>query len=90
MRFITSTFFAVAALAGLVMAGENPIIYPDGSSKIVAGTPFVITWTPTTGGTVTLTLRQGASDNLDDVKVIAGECNSNPILLLQISQLIVI
>lgn len=79
MRFITSTFFAVAALAGLVMASENPIIYPDGSSKIVAGTPFVITWTPTTiGTTITLTLRQGASDNLDDVKVIVGECISNP------------
>lgn len=78
MRFITSTFFAVAALAGLVMASENPIIYPDGSSKIVAGTPFVITWTPTTAGPITLTLRQGLSDNLNDVKVIVGECISNP------------
>lgn len=75
MRFITSTLFAVAALAGLVMGDENPIIYPDASSKIVAGYPFVITWTPTTPGTVTFTLRQGPSDNLKDVETIVCELN---------------
>lgn len=75
MRFITSTLFAVAALTGFAMAGENPIIYPDASSKIVAGSPFVITWTPTTPGPVTFTLRQGPSDNLKDVEIIVGELN---------------
>lgn len=64
---------AVAALAGLVMAGENPIIFPDASSSIVAGTPFLITWTPTTGKTIDLTLRQGPSGNLHDIGTICSE-----------------
>lgn len=78
MRFIQTTFFAVAALAGLVMAGENPIIFPDASSMIVAGTPFTITWTPTTPGTLTFTLRQGPSDNLKDIGIIVCELGQNP------------
>lgn len=73
MRFFTAAFGIAVALAATVLAAENPIIKPDGSEPIKAGTPYLIQWTPTTKGPVTLTLRQGDSNNLDDVAVIVSD-----------------
>ncbi|KAI5791920.1 Ser-Thr-rich glycosyl-phosphatidyl-inositol-anchored membrane family-domain-containing protein [Geopyxis carbonaria] len=77
MRFFTSTFAGLVALASAVLAAENPISKPDGSAPIAAGKPQTITWNPTTEGTITLTLRKGSSNDLKDVTVItAGAANS--------------
>lgn len=73
MRFFTSSVLAIATLVASVMAAENPIIKPDGTSTIVAGEPFLITWTPTTPERVTLYLKQGDPNNLSDLGVIAGK-----------------
>jgi hypothetical protein len=71
MRFST-VLCTVGAFAAAVLAGENPIYKPDGSDMVTAGQPYNITWKPTTDGTITLTLRQGESTNLDTIGVIAS------------------
>ena len=38
---------------------------------LTAGKPSTITWKPTTSGTVTLTLREGANSDLSQGSVIA-------------------
>ena len=73
MRFFTSSLLAIAALAGAVLAQQNPISKPDKSTSLVAGGSVDITWTPTTPGPITLKLRQGPSDNLQDLLTVVGE-----------------
>jgi hypothetical protein len=75
MRFST-VLCTVGAFAAAVLAGENPIYHPDGTDMITAGSPYNITWNPTTSGKITLTLRQGESTNLDTIGVIATVENS--------------
>ncbi len=58
---------AAVALA----ANPNPFNVPEGFS-LTAGKPTTLTWNPTTPGTVTLRLRQGASNNLEAGTVIQG------------------
>jgi hypothetical protein len=72
MRFST-VLLSVAAFAAAVLAAENPIIKPDGKEPILAGHTFTIEWKPTTEGTITLTLRQGPSTNLNTLGVIADK-----------------
>lgn len=72
MQFLSGSLLAIAAFASAVLAQENPIIKPDGSAPIVAGSPTTVTWVPTTAGTITLTLRQGESTYLKDVAVITS------------------
>ena len=59
------TFVAVALAAGQ----PNPFSVPEGFA-LTAGKPTTLKWTPTTPGTVTLTLREGSSNNLDQGTVI--------------------
>jgi hypothetical protein len=76
MRFST-VLCTVGAFAAAVLAGENPIYHPDGTDMITAGSPYNITWNPTTSGKITLTLRQGESTNLDTIGVIASKITLN-------------
>jgi len=73
MRFFTSSLLAIAALASAVLALENPISKPDKSTPLAAGGSVEITWTPTTSGTITLKLRQGPSNNLNDLLTVVGK-----------------
>ena len=70
------TIFApLATLLAVALAADdpNPFKIPQGGYSFTAGKPTTLNWTPTTGGTVTLTLRQGASNNLDEGTVIEGQ-----------------
>jgi Ser-Thr-rich glycosyl-phosphatidyl-inositol-anchored membrane family protein len=58
-------------MAGLVAAGENPIIYPGTNAQIDAGSTVEITWTPTAGAKITLKLMYGQSQNLQTGTTIA-------------------
>ena len=61
-------FLAVAFAA----SNPNPFNVPNGFS-LTAGQSTELKWTPTTPGTVTLRLRQGASNDLDEGTVIQGK-----------------
>jgi len=77
MRFSTAAIAVCAAFASAVFAAENPISKPDGSESIPAGGSYLIKWTPTTNGTIKLTLRQGPSDDLKDLDVIASNVENS-------------
>ena len=64
----------VSALAALVVAQESPNAFeipPEGYS-LNAGEPYTFNWGNREGETVTLTLRTGASGDLDEGTVIQG------------------
>ena len=65
---------ALAAMVAVALAAssDNPFAVPPGFS-LTAGKPTTLKWDPTTPGTVTLVLRQGASNNLDKGSVIKGK-----------------
>jgi hypothetical protein len=71
MRSFTATLCGIAAFAAAVLAAGNPITLPNGSETLQVGKLTTITWTPTSGDTVTLSLSRGSSDNLEDVIVLA-------------------
>jgi len=60
---LTSLVSAYTTPIGSTPSG-NPISAPSLDQQIPVGTPFVITWTPTTSGTVTLLLLRGPSENI--------------------------
>lgn len=64
--------YSLLALAAAQSTGTkaNPFTLPPGF-MINAGQATTITWTPTTGGTVSIRLREGASSNLEAGTVIA-------------------
>ena len=72
-----STTLILAAVAALASA-QNPFTFTSLTS-IPAGTPFNITWAPSTGttDTVSLVLRQGESTDLDTVETIACELSQH-------------
>jgi hypothetical protein len=65
------TTLLISAFSLLVSAqsGANPIVPIEGS--INAGQPLTIKWQPNTQGTVSLTLRWGAAQNLEKGTPIA-------------------
>jgi Kre9/KNH-like N-terminal Ig-like domain len=69
MRF--SSALVIATLSALASA-QNPFTFTTLTS-ITAGTPFNITWAPSTGtvDTVTLLLRQGDPTHLATIATIA-------------------
>ncbi|KAL8991672.1 MAG: hypothetical protein Q9169_007762 [Polycauliona sp. 2 TL-2023] len=77
LLYAASSFFAL--IAAQQPEGPNPFTLPPGF-MINAGERTTITWTPTTGGTVSIRLRQGASSNLEEGTVIACEQFLFPIL----------
>lgn len=66
MQFqILSLFALFAAVIAQQGSGDNPFKIPPGGISFTAGQPATISWTPTTGGTVTLKLREGAASALN-------------------------
>ena len=52
-------------------SNANPFNIPNGGYALTAGQASTITWKPTTSGSVTLTLREGANSDLSKGTVIA-------------------
>jgi len=72
MQFTLAALIA-ATLAGLTSAytqpvgaqpSGNPTSHPALAEQVPVGTPFEVTWTPTTKGTVTILLLNGPSENI--------------------------
>ncbi|KAI4126965.1 MAG: hypothetical protein LQ347_004780, partial [Umbilicaria vellea] len=84
MQFSILAF--TAAVVSLVSAitvpgGSNPsgnsINLPTAGQIVPVGSPFTITWTPTTTGTVTLVLLQGPSTNVQPIAYIAQNISNS-------------
>jgi hypothetical protein len=71
-RFTTILALLSAPLAAFA-ANPNPFKIPASGISAKAGTPLTLNWTPTTDGTVSLVLRSGSSNNLNQGTVIACE-----------------
>ncbi|KAL8863949.1 MAG: hypothetical protein Q9198_010210, partial [Flavoplaca austrocitrina] len=75
-----SLFCMASAFLSLVATqqptGPNPFTLPA-DFMINAGEPTTITWTPTTGGTVSIRLRDGASSDLNQGIVVASDIENN-------------
>lgn len=71
MRF--SSLLALLSAPLLALAGPNPFKIPSGGLSATGGKPLTLEWTPTTSGSITLVLRSGSADNLDEGTVIACE-----------------
>jgi hypothetical protein len=71
MRFSLPASLVIATFSALA-AAQNPFTFTTLTS-ITAGTPFNITWAPSTGTvqTVTLVLRQGDPTHLNTIETIA-------------------
>jgi len=71
MRFSLPASLVIATFSALA-AAQNPFTFTTLTS-ITAGTPFNITWAPSTGTvqTVTLVLRQGDPTHLSTIETIA-------------------
>ena len=79
MQFqILSLFALFAAAIAQQGSGDNAFKIPPGGISFTAGQPATISWTPSTGGTVTLKLREGAASALNTGTII----ESMPILHL--------
>lgn len=67
-----SILYIASSIVALAAAQEkaNPFTLPPGF-MITAGQPATITWDPTTQGTVSIRLREGASSNLEEGTVVA-------------------
>ncbi|KAL8835839.1 MAG: hypothetical protein Q9170_003162 [Blastenia crenularia] len=66
--------FAAAQTCSTKPVGDNPVGNPISAplSQIVpAGTPFTVTWTPTTTGTVSIVLLRGPSTNVQPIACLA-------------------
>ncbi|KAI4288814.1 MAG: hypothetical protein L6R35_001926 [Caloplaca aegaea] len=71
-------FYIATSLFALATAQQraNPFTLPPGF-MITAGEPTTISWDPTTQGTVSIRLRQGASSNLEEGIVIASNIDNS-------------
>lgn len=74
MQFrILSLFALIAAAVAQQGSGDNAFKIPPGGITFTAGQPATISWTPSTGGTVTLKLREGAASALNPGTVIKSK-----------------
>lgn len=71
MKLSILPLVAVLLSSVLAQTTDNAFKIPEGFS-ITAGKPTTLEWTPTTPGTVTLRLREGANSDLSPGTVIAG------------------
>ncbi|KAL8938036.1 MAG: hypothetical protein Q9216_004108 [Gyalolechia sp. 2 TL-2023] len=65
--------FAAAQTCSTKPVGDNPSGNPISAplnQVVKAGTPFTITWTPTTSGTVSIVLLRGPSTNVQPIKCL--------------------
>ena len=63
----------VAVVSAQQSSGANPFKIPTPGYLLKAGSPTTFNWTPTTSGTVTLQLRDGANGDLNTGTVIQCE-----------------
>ena len=90
MQLATLTSLALFVASAIAQSSNaNPFNIPNGGYMLTAGQPSTITWKPTTSGTVTLTLREGANSDLSKGTVIARTsasfssfCTSKTLLLI--------
>ena len=68
---ILTNLALLVASAVAQSSSANPFNIPNGGYALIAGKASTITWKPTTSGSVTLTLREGANSNLNKGTVIA-------------------
>lgn len=73
MRFISALLAgALAVVAAAQTTGSQPNPFTNTEfTGIAAGSPFTITWTPTTQSTVTLELVHSDTGNSDDLKPVS-------------------
>jgi hypothetical protein len=69
--FSRSFFVALLSAPLLVWAQSNPFNVPTTGYNATAGQSLSLSWKPTTSGTVSLLLREGASNDLSTVSTIA-------------------
>lgn len=72
MYFRFATLVALLSAQLALAANPNPFNVPQGGWTATAGKPLDLSWQPTTSGTVTLVLRNGASNNLNKGVTIAS------------------
>lgn len=80
MQFRILSLFALVATAVVAQqssSGDNAFKIPPGGIAFTAGQPATISWTPSTQGTVTLKLREGAESALNPGTVIKCELSSS-------------
>ena len=77
MQFI---IFLSMVLFTAFAAAQNPFSFVSLPQSIPVGSPFNITWSPSTGtvDTVTLILRQGDANDLATIQTIACTYSSPP------------
>lgn len=84
MQFrLLSLLALVAAAVAQQGSGDNAFKIPPGGIAFTAGQPATISWTPSTGGTVTLRLREGAASALNPGTIIKCKLSSFPVFLFQ-------
>ena len=74
LAFLSAPFFAHAQEA-------NPFKVPSQGLSATGGEPLKLEWTPTTQGTISLILRSGTSDNLNEGTIIVCEWHSVAVYL---------
>jgi len=75
---VTTSSAQPTASVAPVDGGANPIVAPLGNEDIKAGEATTIKWTPTTGDTVTLILREGTDANdLGTLTTIAANVDNS-------------
>ncbi|EMF17642.1 uncharacterized protein SEPMUDRAFT_146608 [Sphaerulina musiva SO2202] len=67
----------VSALAAYAQTATGPNAFTNVGLAAKAGEPLTLTWNPTTGGTVSLVLRNGASNNLNAGTTIASNIENS-------------
>ncbi|KAK5016678.1 hypothetical protein LTR16_002547 [Cryomyces antarcticus] len=71
--FVLALAGNAAVLAQTFADYQNPFNIPSTGIAFTAGQPTTLNWQPTTSGTVTLVLRQGASNNLAQGAIIQSK-----------------
>ncbi|KAI7639207.1 hypothetical protein KC319_g14517, partial [Hortaea werneckii] len=70
--------FAITLLSAPLLAlAQNAFKIPDSGLSATGGQPLDLQWNPTTDGTVTLILRSGSSNNLNEGTVIANSIENS-------------
>ncbi|KZF23791.1 hypothetical protein L228DRAFT_238310 [Xylona heveae TC161] len=77
MRFSVAVILSALAAAVAAQSNDNPFKYPTGGWGFKAGSSTEIDWDPTTSGTVTILLREGANSNLSPGTAIAKSIPNN-------------
>jgi len=75
---MSSRSFAITLLSAPLLAlAQNAFKIPDAGLSATGGQPVDLQWDPTTDGTVTLVLRSGSSNNLNEGTVIANSIENS-------------